>query len=351
MRLAALDPVAGDALSVIAYFDRLTEGHAGLSSVVRGAAVLSGSPARFVDAQHRVSARVLPDGTVAPASSQPDPRWVRAPVRHDAESFIWLERSGVPGPVEAMIIERAAVALRTVLDRTRGHTAASVDDQALLECVLDAAAPEGDRLMAARRLGLPHRLPVRALALPGGSARITRGATFAPDVAGLRAGVGPAGSVAELPTSWAGARLALRLTAEGTGDDPGPRLVHADRMGGLAVLARTVTRDTPPEADVTALERAAATMPGLLATLAAIAEAPSQRAAAAVRHVHHSTLQDHLDAAERLLGWELQNPEGRLRLQLALALRRLHRYWALGNDRRTTTALDCSTPEVGPDQD
>ena len=49
MRLAALDPDAGAALRVIAYFDKLTETGAGLEAIVRGAAVLAGCPARLAD--------------------------------------------------------------------------------------------------------------------------------------------------------------------------------------------------------------------------------------------------------------------------------------------------------------
>ncbi|MFI2629198.1 helix-turn-helix domain-containing protein [Streptomyces collinus] len=49
------------------------------------------------------------------------------------------------------------------------------------------------------------------------------------------------------------------------------------------------------------------------------------RAAAAGINVHHSTLQDRLTHAEHLLGWPLRTPQGRLRLQLALTMRRLAR--------------------------
>ncbi|MFF2846357.1 helix-turn-helix domain-containing protein [Streptomyces sp. NPDC058001] len=41
--------------------------------------------------------------------------------------------------------------------------------------------------------------------------------------------------------------------------------------------------------------------------------------------VHHSTLQERLSQAEHLLGWDVHTPQGRLRLQLALAVRRLRR--------------------------
>jgi DNA-binding PucR family transcriptional regulator len=42
--------------------------------------------------------------------------------------------------------------------------------------------------------------------------------------------------------------------------------------------------------------------------------------------VHHSTLQDRITHAEHLLGWTVREPAGRLRLQLALALRRLAKW-------------------------
>ena len=48
-RLAALDPDATAAVRVIAYFDELAEGRAGIEAIVRGAAVLAGCPARLVD--------------------------------------------------------------------------------------------------------------------------------------------------------------------------------------------------------------------------------------------------------------------------------------------------------------
>ncbi|MBB2504299.1 PucR family transcriptional regulator, partial [Amycolatopsis echigonensis] len=44
--LSALDSGAAETVKVIAYFDRLVEGRAGLEPIVRGAAVLSGCPAR-----------------------------------------------------------------------------------------------------------------------------------------------------------------------------------------------------------------------------------------------------------------------------------------------------------------
>ncbi|NUW30853.1 helix-turn-helix domain-containing protein [Nonomuraea sp. SMC257] len=142
-----------------------------------------------------------------------------------------------------------------------------------------------------------------------------------------RLGIGRAVPVLELPESWRSARLALRLTAEGTDDDPGPRVVYADDLGALELLAAAVDpgtwKDVP---DVRALDRAAGAAPWMLATLHAVAGAVSLRAAAAELTVHHSTLLDRLVRAEHLLGWSVRTPQGRVRLHLAFAVRRLLRH-------------------------
>ncbi|MFB6846524.1 helix-turn-helix domain-containing protein [Streptomyces sp. NPDC056373] len=131
--------------------------------------------------------------------------------------------------------------------------------------------------------------------------------------------------VLELPRSWAEARTALRFTAEDTPQDPGPSVVRADELGGIALLADLVAPGSEPPEDVRALESAAATAPWLPLTLHAVASTSSLRAAAAEINVHHSTLQERLAQAEQVLGWPVRTPQGRLRLHLALTMRRLAR--------------------------
>ncbi|UUU26500.1 helix-turn-helix domain-containing protein [Streptomyces sp. DSM 40750] len=399
-RLTALDPDAGAAVRVIAYFDTLAESRAGLEALVRGAAVLAGCPARLVDVERRVHVRVEPDGRRQDSDLPPDPDWPSAALVPDGVPALWLERAGAaePSVVDAVILERAAGALRVVLDRTRGRAPLSpADDPALVETVLDPTAAEGARLHAARRLGLDPDDPAgraRAVAPFGGRPRILRvrreggpadgaprgrrggrlaegtsrgrqdgrpddgtsgdrrdgwsgdgtsgdrrdggpghgasrdrwdGRPTEAELPGGRVGVGPAVPVLGLPGSWDGARTALRFTAGGSPQDLGERVVYADDLGGIALLAELIAPGAEPPPDVRDVERAAADSPWMLATLHAVASTASLRAAATGINVHHSTLQDRLTHAEALLGWPVRTPRGRLRLHLALTMRHLAR--------------------------
>jgi hypothetical protein len=313
VRLAALDADAGAALRVIAYFDSLAEARAGLQSIVRGAAVLADCPARLTDDERRVRIRVTAAGVSAWQDDATDADWMATAA---GSATLWLERAGPPGPVEAMILERAAGAARAVLDRTRGRAPAA--DPASAELIVDASAPPDVRRQAARRLGLADSAYV--IARPA-EIRVLSGPL--PELPG-RAGIGPVTEVLALPESWAAARVALRFAAEGTEEDPGPQVVHAAELGSLALLAEVGDQSSAP--DVKALEHASAAAPWMLTTLHTMAASISLRAAATALRVHHSTLQDRISHAEQLLGWNVREPQGRLRLQLALALRRLHRH-------------------------
>ncbi|MGJ5895183.1 helix-turn-helix domain-containing protein [Streptomyces niveiscabiei] len=333
-RLSAVDPVAGAAVGVIAYFDRLAEARAGVEALVRGAAVLAGVPVRLVDEERRVRVRVEPDGVRRDADTPPDPAWPSAPLTPGGRPALWLERTAdspgtpaaaTPSVVDAVILERAAGVVSRVLDRTRGR--APSDDPALVETLLDAGASEQARLHAARGLGLAPDARARVVAPAGGPPYVVpvpAGQETRTELA-PRAGVGPALPLLSLPGSWAAARVALRFTAEGTAGDPGQRVVYADDLGGIALLAETVVPGGEPPPDVRALERAAVEAPWMLATLHAVASTQSLRAAAAELTVHHSTLQDRLVHAEQSLGWPVRTPQGRFRLQLALTMRRLAR--------------------------
>ncbi len=313
-RISALDPEAGAAVKVIAYFDELTG--AGIEPVVRGAAVLTGVPAGFAHPGRGLTLRIDPAGEVRRTAAAPDPSWCSVRV---GGGVLWLERATAdPGPVEAMVLERAAAAVRARLEHT---PPAAGGRAALVQALIDPGLPEEQRARAARRFGINPGSPARAVADHGGGVRVLAAAEPPGE---RRAGVGPAVEALALPSSWHDARRALRFTARGTGADPGPRVVFAEELGGLLLLADTVRPGSEPVPDVAALERVAREAAPLLAALDAVASSPSLRAAARMGGQHHSTLQESVERAERLLGWPVREVSGRLRLQVALALRRLY---------------------------
>lgn len=279
VRLDALDPDAGAALRVIAYFDELLAHGAGLQAIVRGAAVLTGGAAALVDTSRHIRIQVDGAGRAGAPATIPDAACPRIPV--GSGGVLWLEYLGPPLPVHAMVLERAAAAAGSVLDRTRGPRDRPAQDAASVEVLLDASATVEARAAAARRLHLTGS--VRAVAWQGGEARIDlelagrpgpvlhQPAPNEPVPDDQRAGIGSPVPVESLPASWREAKLALRLTAEGTGDE----------AGRLMVLGAAVGPHTPPVEDVRALERAARSGPGMLTTLDAVANAISLRAAAA----------------------------------------------------------------------
>ncbi|GAA2214226.1 helix-turn-helix domain-containing protein [Nonomuraea monospora] len=323
-RLEALDPDAGAALRVITYFDQLIERRAGLENVVRGAAVLSGHPAVLIDTERGLRIRVTPDGARTEQSPATLPaEWCRLTV--DSHITVFLEHPGPAGPVEAMVLERTAMAARTILDRTRSRARPRPHhDAELVEVLLDASAPVEDRCHAAKSLGLSRSAPAQVIAGLDGSLQVIAATADAlPD--GPRAGVGPAVPLLELPQTVAAARAAARFTADGTPADPGPRVVHAEDLGGLIMLVAAVDAGLGAGPDLAAVERTAAAAPWMPATLDLLAGGASLRTSAAVLRVHHSTLHERMAQAERLLGWSLREQPGRLRLTVALMLRRLHR--------------------------
>lgn len=163
VRLTALDPDAGAAVRVIAYFDQLVDARAGLATIVRGAAVLAGCPARLADRERGVDLRVGPDGRRGAPDGAPDPSWLSTPVTTGGSAVLWLERPGPGGPVEAMVLERAATAARAVLDRTRGRAPTQQTDEAAVEVLIDEnAPPEARRHGAAGRLRRRDGRPGRA---------------------------------------------------------------------------------------------------------------------------------------------------------------------------------------------
>lgn len=130
----------------------------------------------------------------------------------------------------------------------------------------------------------------------------------------------------EAPTSAQAAATALRFTADGRASNPGPLVISAEELGALILLADIPKEHlgTSAHPDITALKLSSCDRPPwLLETLHAIATTDSLRAAATALVVHHSTLQKRLAQVSRMLGSDVITPNGKLRLQVALLVRRL----------------------------
>jgi DNA-binding PucR family transcriptional regulator len=129
----------------------------------------------------------------------------------------------------------------------------------------------------------------------------------------VRAGIGAADSPAR---SWQEARIALRFT---TARDP---VVQYRGLGALAMLAQVPPDAARENADVAAIAALAAS-PEDLETLDAYCITGSQRQAADLLHLHHSSVARRLDQIGKTLGIELTEPTGLVRARLALTAWRL----------------------------
>ena len=319
-RLTALDPEASETLKVISYFDALVAGGAGLESIVRAAAVLSGVVAGAHAGARRI--RIGPDGRTC----TDDPPIADWPSSGAGDASVWIERQGAPHANDAMILERLSLAVAIVDARRSGM------DAGALETALDAARSSEERAAAARRLGLdaagslivcaqaadvaaPSGVRSTIIATPDGLIRASVMAGRASLGPG-RAGLATAMDAAALPAAWRDARLALHLTDRRT------PVVHAGDLGAMMILARGFDRAAPLHPDAVALLELD---PRSLEMLDELVAAESVRAAASALGVHHSSLQSRHEALTKQLGYNPRSASGRARYEAARMLSRLAR--------------------------
>ncbi|RCG28297.1 PucR family transcriptional regulator [Sphaerisporangium album] len=379
-RLTALDPIASEGVKIITYFDALVQRQAGLEALIRGAAILAGSPAGFVAGGRRM--RVTSAGA---RTREPVPSDFAGRPSHavGAEGLVWLEREDETHANDEMILERAAIALGVTLDRLNGVATTS---QAV-ETLLDPSSGADARKLAAVHLRLRATHEYRVLATPAGRpldpgshapatrplapggrmpvarsvaadgphalldttvgilrativdadapantgtaarAAIPPGIVTTSDVAsgadaGDRLGIGEARVPALLHESWAHAVIALRLT------NARWPAIRADDLGVLADIARLAdAADLAGLADVKAVGSVVASSRHAHELLESIAVTGSLRSAAADAGLHHSTVQAKAAEFSAALGYDLRTPAGRVRLTLALTL------WQLASNR------------------
>ena len=324
VKLGVVDGEAAGALRVIDMFDRLVEERATAAAVVRAAAQLAGAAAGLHDAGRGITCRFDTEGRQIPgAASAAGPR---ADVRGQPGSFVWLERSAQRGPLDALILERAARAVQAL---TRSPAHRSADEALRIAC--DPSASAEERRDAAARLGLSGPVTVvvsDAPTLPAPHVTrlgphcvaVLRGPVDLPG--DVRLGAAAAEDAEGLPRALEQARTALSLADRVGGAGP-PQVDYAD-LGALAAVAEQV----PPHAakdvgDVRRLDAALSKRPWAIDTLQAVLDRPSLRQAAASLHIHHSTLQERLAWLASQLGFGLARPGGRQRASAAVLLWRI----------------------------
>lgn len=337
-QLATLDPDASARLKVIAYFDSLVDGHAGVEACLRGAAMLSGCPAGVVWPERRIRMRVDEEGARVRGQVVYSPDWASQTMGHDGDGKAWIERTGPAHANDAMVLERLAASLRVTVERIQAT--APVESDASVEALLSDTAAPGVRDRAARLLHLDSSQQVRVLATPpDDDVSAPALSTIMPTIVGpvravleskqrrlprgaaARAGVGHWVSARDLPASWKAAVTALRLTSIGQ-----PWL-HIDDVGPMSVLAAGVDalsgQDAGPPPDVDTLQAIVDHHDWASATLEALGTHDSIRSAAHALNIHHSTAQSRCERLEEMLGYSLRTQAGRTRITLALALYRL----------------------------
>lgn len=337
-RLSHLDSHAEGALRVVMFYDVLMRRRVDLPALARASAGLAECVAGIRLHGTGRPIRISPDGREASAPAPDAAGWSTVPITLDDEEVgaVWLERPGGPGPLDDVLLDRLAIAAGGVVERY-GPARTTMADPALVELVISADSDEAGSARALRLLGFAADLPIRVVAVrsqrpldqvaglvcparPVKSALLADvGVILAPTVdparfpPGVRAGIG----AAERPArSWREARTALRFT---TARRP---VVHHDDLGALALLAQVPADAARANPDVAAIARTAGD-PDDLATLDAYCATGSQRRAADLLHLHHSSVARRLDQIGKTLGIDLTEPTGLVRARLALTAWRL----------------------------
>ncbi|MFI6774387.1 PucR family transcriptional regulator [Nocardia sp. NPDC050412] len=336
VRLSQLDVEAEGALRVVMFYDTLMRRRVDLPALARASAVLAECVTGIrLHGTGRVI-RCAPDGREV--SGPPPSASTTGPIILDEEEIgtVWLERTGTSRSLDDLLLERLAIAAAAVVERY-GPARTTMADPALVELVISVDSDEAARARALRLLGFAADLPVRVVAVrsqlpldhvgvlicPGRPVKAAPladvGVILATTVdparfpAGVRAGIGAAGRP---DRSWRQARTALRFA---TARSP---IVPHDDLGALALLAQVPQDAVRDNADVAAITRIAST-PEDLETLDAYCATGSLRRAAALLHLHHSSVARRLEQIEKMTGIELAEPTGLLRARLALTAWRL----------------------------
>jgi len=326
-RLSALDDDAASAMKMVAHFDALLAQGAGMTALVRGAAVLSGWPCGLHLPQHSIYARVDAQGRSMkpPADSAAIQAWPHQYLEDGSDGVVWLERpSDQTGASDALILERLAAGVHLTIERV--SPAAITDDAAAIEIIASASSLTARR-KAVKRLRLSETAMVRLAAFRASDPAPQRSAALGSMLGPIRVGIvedghddpsGPVGLGPRVPVLDAFRTTQQAVAALALSSRLNP-VVTWDEWGLLAELALSTPARHPDVERVAAL----ADEPQLLDTIEALTITDTVRGAAGLLGLHHSTVQQRQTRIEGILGFRLSDPVGRLRGLVALAVHRI----------------------------
>jgi PucR C-terminal helix-turn-helix domain len=355
------DTHAESALKVIGYFDALVEHRATLEGCVRAAAGLSQCNAGLRDDASSWSLRfnhrgTAMDGTGAPTTT----RVIRVGDRDVGE--VWLERDAGAEPLDELVVERMALAAGILW---HGSTRPSRSATALIELVVTNSTSPEERGRALRLLGFHPERPLSLVAVATDDTdkladalsatsdaiqdwssshehHVIRSAVLGnigsvlmqvgleasletsdrlpslPRMPDVRVGVVPRATSADAAVAWTQAQTAARFSGIlGFG-----QVVDYGQLGSLAVLAALPQTNLDSNRDLKALAGLASSQRGrvTIETLQTCLSSSSLRAAATEMHLHHSSVSHRLRLAETALGLQINDPQSRLRAEVALIL-------------------------------
>jgi hypothetical protein len=191
------------------------------------------------------------------------------------------------------------------------------------------AVPEADLSRVARRLpadALAGAVDGVGCALVSGAASSGRAAELEPATESVTAALGPAAPRAELSASWSLAKAALRAAEAGAIDAASP--IAADQhladllvfeSGGMA--ERLARSRLAPLAELTPAARARMEE----TALAFVQRGGNAAAMARALHLHPQTIRYRLNRLRELFGDQLDDPDARFELELALRAARFRR--------------------------
>lgn len=328
-RLAELDADSAGMVRIIDYFDALLRHGADAAAMLRASAAL---------ADCVVGMRIpKPDGTTELRRCSPRGVWSPQPylppssskdvvVEDGTAGAVWIERDGPPLPLDDMLVDRMALTAAIIVHPRRVPTMAEhsanllmpMDRSAVLEACsslrIDPSTPV--RVVAAQsmQLNLFRTFAAgRAVEVEGGDETFLLCLPTVPTDIDIpengRVGVSLAVPASEIHDYLDTARFARR---QATSEN---RLVSADQLGALLLLAPGAVPDASMIPDIASAAALSNSAPGqeLLDTLRIYLHAGTLRAAADRMHLHHSSVAQRLLKLSQHLGFGVDIIEHRAR--------------------------------------